>query len=56
MNLMSLSVSWGDEGALKVENCVVEQMIISIDWDFVVCLRVELETFGIAKNVENCIG
>ena len=53
---MSLNVSWGDEGALMVEDCLVEQMIISINWDFVVCLNVELETFGIVKIVENCLG
>ena len=54
MNLMSLSVFWCDEGPLQVENCLVEQMIISNIWDFIICLNVELETFGIVKIVEDC--
>ena len=56
MNLTSLSVFWGDEGPLKVKNFLVEQMIISIIWDFIICLNVGLETFGIMKLVENCLG
>ena len=51
-----LKVFWDDEGPLKVENCLVEQMIISIIWDFVICLNVELESFGIVKFVENYLG
>ena len=56
MNLTSLSVFWGDEGPLKNGNFLVEQMIISIIWDFIICLNVGLETFGIVKLVENCLG
>ena len=56
MNLMSLKVFWVHEGPLKVEFCLVEQMIISIIWNFVICLNVELETFGIVKFVENYLG